>query len=206
MKVYGLAGASGSGKGTVGKIFSEYGIPSVDTDKVYHNLIAERTECTEELLKTFGTQILNPDNSVNRKKLSEIVFNSDDCENKLKKLNKITHYHILKKTREILKEYEKGGAKVALVDAPLLFESQFHLECDGVISVISEYDLKLKRIVARDGISADSAQKRLSKQLDDNFLILHSDYIIRNNGSIEELKSQVLKICKIILNDRGDKK
>ena len=100
MKVYGLAGASGSGKGTVGKIFSEYGIPSVDTDKVYHNLIAERTECTEELLKTFGTQILNPDNSVNRKKLSEIVFNSDDCENKLKKLNKITHYHILKKTRE----------------------------------------------------------------------------------------------------------
>ena len=92
-----------------------------------------------------------------------------------------------------------------MVDAPLLFESQFHLECDGVISVISEYDLKLKRIVARDGISADSAQKRLSKQLDDNFLILHSDYIIRNNGSIEELKSQVLKICKIILNDRGDK-
>ncbi len=199
MKIIGLCGGSGSGKGTVAAMFLRHGIPSVDTDKVYHAITSKTTPCTLELVAEFGDSILNIDGSLNRKALARIVFESGN-ETKLNRLNSITHRHILNTTREILEEYKSSGVRAALVDAPLLFESHFNEECDEIIAVIADMDVRISRIIERDHVDRTAAMTRISKQLSDEYLREHSDHIIVNNGSLCETEKEVARIAEKILN------
>ncbi len=199
MKVVGLCGGSGSGKGTVAKMFFCYGIPSIDTDAVYHEITSKKTPCTDALAEKFGNEILNLDGSLNRRALSKIVFSGDGSLGKREALNRISHKFVLDKTREILSEYENAGALAAIVDAPLLFESGFDKECDLIIAVIAEKDVRISRIVGRDGISENDARLRIESQLTDEFLSEHSNFVISNAGSLDDLRPAVRKIAEEIL-------
>ncbi len=199
MKIIGLAGGSGSGKSTVCKLFSENGFAFVNTDEVYHELTSKKTPCLDELVLEFGKEILNTDNSLNRVKLASIVFSSNSSE-KLKKLNKIAHYHVLSQTEKIIAELPKDKYFGVLVDAPLLFESGFHEKCDLVISVIAEDGARIKRITARDGISEEKAILRINNQLSNEYLKEKSDIIIVNDGNLDALKISVREISEKIKN------
>ncbi len=204
MKVYGLCGGSGSGKGTVAKLFSEYSILSIDTDSVYHALVSESSPCLTELSVEFGPQIIGCDGALDRKKLAELVF-SDAGGERHKRLNEITHKHVLERVRELLGEMSKSGAPAVLIDAPMLYESGFDRECDGVICVVADKDLRAERIVARDGITHKQALQRISSQLPDEYLAEHSDFKIVNNGTISELRILVARIAEeIIKNSKGE--
>lgn len=200
MKIIGLSGGSGSGKGTVSKLFLDYGIHSIDADSVYHQLTSSKSPCLDALVAEFGTEILSNDGSLNRKKLFSTVFYSGDVSAKQNRLNKITHKFVLERIREIIDEYKKLGAPAVLVDAPLLFESEFNKECDIIISVIAEKSIRTERIIKRDGITLSEAEKRINSQLSDDFLIDNSNYVIKNNKGIEELKDAVQSIAKQIMN------
>ena len=200
LKIVGLCGGSGSGKGTVAKLFSEYGIPSVDTDAVYHEITSSPSPCLDALVLEFGKTILSLDGALDRKKLSSIVFFGEDSENKRKKLNTIAHKYVLDKTREILSLYELGGAKAALVDAPLLFESCFDRECDLIISVVADKDVRIKRIIHRDGIDENGAKRRIDSQLTDEYLKAKSDFVIENSGNLLELKDKIKEIAAKLLS------
>lgn len=191
MKIIGLCGGSGSGKGKVADLFSVYGIMSIDTDAVYHDLTSHKSPCLDELVEEFGESILNIDGSLNRKKLSEIVFKSEDSTIKRALLNKISHKHVLNKTREIILEFQENGAEAVLVDAPLLFESGFNKECDAVIAVTADMEVRADRVVKRDGISKNAAMLRIRSQLPDEYLIDNSNYHIINDGSFDKLEKQV---------------
>ncbi len=199
MKIIGLCGGSGSGKGTVASLFSGFGIPSVDTDKVYRELTEGDSPCLEELVGEFGKDILSSNGSLNRKALSDIVFSSPYAEERRKRLNEITHKHILSRTREILEEYRVSGKSAAIVDAPLLFESCFDRECDIIISVISDIKIRISRIIKRDGISESDALVRIKSQLSDEELKKRSDHFIVNNGDLNELSIKVKEIAEEIL-------
>jgi len=198
LKVIGLCGGSGSGKGTVANLFTDYGIPSIDTDAVYHGLTSTKTPCLDALAAEFGSEILNSDGSLNRKKLSKIVFSGDGSSAKREALNRISHKFVLDETRRILREYESSGVRAALVDAPLLFESGFNEECDLIISVIAARDVRVSRIVSRDGISEADAILRVEAQLSDEYLTKRSDYVIENSKSLDDLKRAVAEIVKKI--------
>ncbi len=206
MKIIGLAGGSGSGKGAVSEIFKKFDIPSVDTDKVYRGMTEAMSECLEALRLEFGNEIISQSGTLDRKALSEVVFNSDKSTEKRKRLNEITHKFILEKTRSILKEYEKEGKRAALVDAPLLFESGFDKECDIIISVIADKETRINRIVKRDNISAEAAERRINSQLSDEELINKSHYIIINNGNLCELEVRVKEVAEQILKTEGEEK
>ena len=199
MMVIGLAGGSGSGKGTVSAFFSHYGILPIDTDKIYHDLISRDTSCTRELSDVFGKEILSETGAVDRRALSEIVFSDNE---KLKELNRITHFHVLNEVRDIISDADTDDYAAVLVDAPLLFESGFNRECDAVISIIADKEKRIERIALRDNITREAAEKRIAAQLSDAFLIENSDYVIENSGSTEELKGRVAEIAAKILANK----
>ncbi len=196
MITIGLTGGSGSGKGCVCQIFSSYGIDSIDTDIVSRNVCSKGSECLNELCLYFGNSILFDDGNLNRKYLASIAFSDSD---KLSALNRITHKHILSNVRKWLQLQESEKKIAAIVDAPVLFESGFDSECDIVISVIADKETRIKRITDRDKISYKDAELRLSRQKNDEFYIRHSDYVIKNNGTLEDMANQVKSIYNSII-------
>ena len=199
MKIIGLCGGSGSGKGSVCEIFSELSVPSVDTDLVYRKMTLVDSSCMRALKREFGDEIANSDGSLNRVELRRLVFDSEDAKKNRKKLNAISHKFILDETRRIIAEKEREGAKAIIIDAPLLFESGFDRECDVTACVIADEDVRISRIILRDGISAADAKRRIEGQITNDELVRLSDYVIENNGDLDALRAQVINLYKKII-------
>ena len=198
MKIIGLCGGSGSGKGTVCAEFARLGIPSVDTDAVYHELTSRESECLSELVSAFGDKIITKSHTLDRKALADVVFGASSSDEKRALLNKISHKHILKRTGEILDSYRSDGVRGAIVDAPLLFESGFDKECDVTVAVLADRDLRVRRIMRRDGISEERAIARISSQLSDEELSFRCDFVIVNNGEEDSLSQKVAELAEKI--------
>ncbi len=201
MEIIGLSGGSGSGKGTVAKMFLNFGIPSIDADKVYHELTEKPSLCLSELVSAFGTEILNVDGGLDRGALGKIVFYGEGAEKRREKLNQISHKHVLSRIRELISEYEGKGAPAVLVDAPLLFESGFNSECDLVILVTADREVRIARITERDGISREAAERRINSQISDEELSSRVDFVIDNSGAFAKTYSQVTAITKKMLEN-----
>lgn len=193
MLVIGLTGPTGAGKGEVSKIFAHYGIPVINADRVYHELIAPPSSCLQELAESFGKKILLPDGSLNRHILGGIVFNDPSAR---EKLNSITHRYVMEEVKTQMERLRREGVPVAVFDAPQLFEAGAHKACGAVISILADRGLRLERIMARDRITAEAAMRRILAQKSDEFFKANSDYIIGNNGNIELLQPQIHRILK----------
>ena len=196
MKVIGMCGGSGSGKGTACAFFAELGIKTIDTDKVYHDLTARATDCLREISQAFGSEVVKND-SLDRRALANIVFSSDE---KLALLNKISHKHILNEVRRQMVMHREGGARGVIVDAPVLFESGFDNECDATIAVCADTDIRIARIMARDNISEEKAVARIRSQKSDEWLRSKCDYYIENNTTPDDLKASVYNIANKIFD------
>lgn len=195
MIVIGLCGGSGSGKSKVSQLFNEKGYAIADTDMICHELFSSSAECISQLVSEFGEGILDEKGAICRKKLSAIVFGDRE---KLGVLNSISHYHILNDVRKIISDAQEKGIKGVLVDAPVLFESGFNEECDVVVAVLADVDIRIKRILERDSISEERARARIANQLSDEYLISRADYVIKNNGDLLALENEFCKVnCKI---------
>ena len=201
MKVIGLCGGSGSGKGVVSSLFESRGVPAIDTDTVYRELTLGDGPCTRALAGEFGKEIISADGSLNRKVLGKIVFTDKDAKAKLKRLNEIAHQFILDETRRRLDIYRNQGYAAAIVDAPVLFESCFDSECDIIISVVADREVRIRRIMIRDNIDRESAEARIDSQLSDNEIILRSDFVIRNDSDLTALDERVCEVAHLILDN-----
>ena len=190
MLIIGLTGPSGAGKGVVASLFAAYGVPSIDTDAVYHELLIPPSICLDELAARFGSAVLHDDGTLNRKALATIVFAPGHDHDRLD-LNRISHRHVLNRVRELLASYDSAGRSAILVDAPQLFESGFDAECDVILSVLASRDVRLSRIMARDGLDETAALARINAQKDDEFFRKHSHDIVINNGSVDNLDADV---------------
>jgi len=201
MRVIGLTGGTGAGKGEVSLCFMSNGIKCLDTDKVSREVCLPGKPCLVELCQYFGEDILQPDGTLDRKGLANLVFGEPDAELKSVKhaaLNRITHKHIIDAINDWLKARENEGDTVAVVDAPQLFESGFDRHCDYIVGVIAKEDVRMRRIIARDRISADAAKKRIDSQKSDEFFIKNCDFVVYNNAGIDMLGAQVDTILEKI--------
>lgn len=196
MLIIGLTGPSGAGKGVVASLLAGYGIPSIDTDKVYHDLLIPPSACLDELTARFGAEILSPDGTLNRGALAALVFSPGHGED-LADLNAIAHRHILNQTRQLLAVHEAEGAVAVLVDAPQLFESGFDRECGFILSVLAPYELRLARIMERDGLSEERARARLDASHSDEFFRERSDAVIFNGDSMDAMASEVRRLLAL---------
>ncbi|MBR2019083.1 MAG: dephospho-CoA kinase [Clostridia bacterium] len=191
MLVIGLTGPSGAGKSTVAERLAAYGLPIINADEVYHQLLIPPSKCLNELVDSFGTSILSPNGTLNRRALGEIVFSHPAA---LDRLNAIAHKHVMEEIRNQLELLRRKNTRAAVLDAPQLFEAGANRDCSVIISVLADTKLRLERIVERDGLDADTAYRRIAAQKKDEFFRSHSDYIIENNGSAEALYPQIHRI------------
>lgn len=193
-KVIGITGGSGTGKSYISGILRNEGISVFDADKIGHEIFDDSIECRNELVTCFGNEILS-ENRIDRKKLGNIVFSEPEL---LKKLNEITHKYIL---RRIYNKIEACEAKITCVDGALLIESG--MKCDALIGVIAAYDVRLRRIMERDGIEETAARKRLDAQKTDEFYINNCDFIIENNGGTVNI-GNINKFIKGICDEKNN--
>ncbi len=196
MKLIGLTGTSGSGKGYVCALFARIGIDSVNTDAIVHRLYREDGACIARLEEAFGP-LCGADGSIDRRKLASIVF-ADAA--KLALLNSIVHSYVKREVERICGQKEAEGCQLLLLDAPQLYEAGMDSICDRVIAVTAPEELRLKRICARDGIDPDAVMCRFRNQHSDAFFAQRADHLICNDGR-ESLQAQVDRIIGELQND-----
>ena len=202
-----LTGGSGAGKGCVGAILEKNGIPVLDTDRVSRLVCEKGQPCLQKLSEAFGEDILYPAGdehafALNRKKLAALVFGEEDPQKRVEKqatLNRITHAYILDYCRDWLREKKEAGFLCACIDAPQLFESGFDKECDFIIGVTADRTVRIARIMARDGISREMAEKRIAAQHDDAVFEKNCDMVLSNNSTPAALEETV----RGLLSEKG---
>lgn len=186
--ILGLTGGIGSGKSTVSGIFKNIGIEIFDADLIAKEIFEEE-KTQNEIKKVFGEEILTS-NRVDREKLKEKVFND---KKKLENLNKIIHPKVIERYRNIKERVEE---KLIIFDVPLLFESGIDKLCDKILVVDIDEELQRERVKKRDGISSELVEKIIKSQLPREERIKKADFVVENNGSLEDLKEKVLNLVK----------
>lgn len=186
-KVIGLTGSIATGKSQVSNYLRDKGIKVVDADLIARDLV-DIPIVKDEIKKAFGENIYVNEN-LDRKKLAEIVFNNDKKRNIL---NDIMHPHIYK----IILDEIKNSNEIVFVDIPLLFENEkvnekFGLKFDEIWLVYVDRELQIERLMKRDGISRDYAEKKINSQISVEEKRKKSDVIIDNSGALEETFMQV---------------
>lgn len=185
-RVIGITGGSGVGKGEACRILARKGIEVIDTDNLSHRVILRNvTPAYNEIIAEYGVGILGNDGEIDRKKLGEIVF-SDKV--KLAALSKIVHKYVREQCEEILCN---SACETILIDAPVLIEAAMQDMCDTIIGIFAHRNLRITRIMARDGISRLTAERRIDSQMPDAVLRGHVDIAIDNNGMIHELEEKL---------------
>ena len=181
MIIIGLCGGSGSGKSLLCRFLAEQDIPTFDCDAAYHVMISRDSAVSRELISVFGEEIRGAEGGINRSRLAEIVF-SESNGAALRRLNEITHRHVKERCLAWLAETRAQGAVAAVVDAPLLFEAGFEAFCDLTVAVVAPREMRISRIMARDGIDLAAAERRVASQTADETLAGKVNFVLRNDG------------------------
>ncbi len=184
--VVGLTGQTGAGKTTVCGAFESNGFTVINADLIAREVMRKGLPCLVELADCFGEKILTDNGELDRKYLSSIVFN-DKC--KLEQLNSICYPYITSEILNQIKNNSDDGKKLILLDAPTLFESRADDFCELIISVVAKQEIRLERIMKRDGLSESEAKNRIDSQLDEAFFKQNSDFIIKNNKGLDNLSA-----------------
>lgn len=188
--VAGLTGGIGTGKSTVSAIFRRLGAYIIDADEIARNVVRKGTPPWKELTDLFGEEVLNPDGSIDRAKLGEIVFGD---ESKKKRLEDIIHPEVFKKIERLREEIKKEDKEAIIIcDVPLLIESGYHRKVEKIILVYAGEKEQLSRL--KDRLSIEEALKRIKSQMPLDEKKRYADYIIDNKGPIEETEVQCSKI------------
>lgn len=174
----GICGRSGSGKSYVSSVFASFGGRHIDTDAVYHDLLAPKdgalSPCAAAIASEFGKVVLKY-NTIDRKALGDIVFSDSE---KLRKLNTIAHAYIKEEVDRITRRCRKP---FVLIDAPVLFESGFDKFCDFTVCVVADEATLIERICRRDGVTKKIAMRRLATQIASSELEEKCDFTVDNS-------------------------
>ena len=181
--VIGLTGQTGAGKSTVCTILKDKGCHIVDTDLLARKAV-ENPEVIARLCQKFGDDIISAE-VLDRRELARRAFATPEG---TKALNLITHPEITRLAVEEIHKAESEGAKAAIIDAALLFESPLTAVCGKTVCVAADKKIRLERIMKRDGISESDARLRMNAQPDEEYYKSKSDIIINNNGEDLDVK------------------
>ena len=194
MLMVGLAGGIGSGKSVVARMFKDEGAYVIDLDDLARRVVEPDRPAWRDVVAYFGTGILKEDRTLNRSALADIVF-SDPKSRKV--LEEFTHPRIFEERDTLLEGIkDRAPCSVVVIEFPLLFELSFQKKFDKVILVYASRDVQIKRARERDGLSEEEVEKRLKAQIPIDEKRLLSDYIIDNEGSLDNTRDQVRGVMR----------
>ncbi|ERK48145.1 dephospho-CoA kinase [Leptotrichia sp. oral taxon 879] len=195
--VIGLTGGIGTGKSTVSQILKGKNFPVIDLDIISHEVI-KFPKVVEKIVENFGKEVLEYNNTgnwiVSREKLGRVIFGNRE---KRLILNSVMHPEILRIMREKILECKKEN-KIIFVEIQLLFEVQWEKEFDYILLVSAEKETQIKRILARDNRSKEEALSIINSQMSLDEKKKRSDYVIENDGNIQDLEKKVDEFLKKI--------
>ena len=195
MKLVGLTGGIASGKSTVAEILKRQGAAIINADVLAREVVEPGHQAWAEIVNTFGIAVLQPDRTLDRQKLRAIIFDDPDAR---KKLESIIHPQVRALAEQRIREHAAAGYAVIVYEVPLLFEGNLQEWLRPVILVACDVDTQRNRLQSRDNLSAAQAQKHIDAQMSLEAKRRLADYVIENNGSLEDLKRQVQAVLEKI--------
>jgi len=195
----GLTGNIATGKTTAGRMLAMLGAELIDADQVAHRVMGPDGEAYEGVARAFGTQILAPDGTIDRRKLGALVFADPAA---LRRLESLVHPAV---TARIRAQVYRSAAPVVVIEAIKLLESDLAALCDEIWVTTCPQALQLKRLMETRGLSREEAELRILAQPPQEEKLAVADVVIDTSGTLEETRRQVLRAWEALrINGKGD--
>jgi dephospho-CoA kinase len=204
----GLTGGIASGKSLVSSIFTELGAHCIDADQIAHDLMRPGEKVYDQVVQSFGNEILNPDKTVNRAKVAELAF--DKRRPRIYELNRIMHPEVIERYESWMEEIRgREPDAIAILEAALVLEAGLRKRFDRIIVVTCKPQQRIERWAQRFHLDSETAKaevtRRMMAQAPDEAKIQAADYVIENSGSVEETRQQVQKVFEALLPEAAAK-
>ena len=192
MILVGLTGGIASGKSEVSRIFKKLGAYLIDADEIAHALLQPNTQIWKKVVEYFGAEILRPDQTIDRKRLGQMVF---DDPKKLTVLNAILHPSVFAEKERRQKAIAQADPQaIVIFDVPLLIETRAHEWVNKVIVVTVDRKTQLKRLMERNGLSKQEAQKRIRAQMPSSKKSKYADYLVDSREPLPQMEIHIRQI------------
>ena len=188
MLVIGLTGGIATGKSEVSRILRELGATVIDADRVGHEAYKPHSPVWQEVVETFGDEILEPTGEIDRKRLGAIVFNDPDAR---AKLNSIMHPRMADMIRQKIGHLRQSGENVVVVEAALLVEANWDSLVDEIWVTHSPEELVVERLRGRNNLSQEEIMSRIRSQIPFDERGRHADVLVANSGELDQLREDV---------------
>ena len=196
MRNIGMTGGIGSGKNQVADIFNQLGFYTIDSDISSRKVMEKGEAAYEKIVSFFGSDILDENDNILRKKLGDIVFNDKA---KLKTLENIVHPAIYEYERkERSKIYGKDDKAVVITHAALIIESGSIDKYDALIVISCPDELQVERVMQRDNFSEEKARNIVAHQMQNEERLKYADFIIDNSSTLDDLYNEVKRVHNLI--------
>lgn len=183
MLVVGLTGGMASGKSVASKTLRDLGLPIIDADLIAREMVKPNEAGYRDIVDHFGKGILNPDQTINRRRLAKIIFSDPE---ERERLNSLLHPRIVKEIKRRIENFKEKGERMVIVDAALLIEAGQLPLVDKLIVVIVSKRLQIKRLAQRDHLTEKEARERIATQMPLSEKMKLADYVVNNNGPVRK--------------------
>lgn len=191
MAVWGLTGGIGAGKSTAADVLRKLGIPVIDMDAVAADLMKPGSDVFLTIAAEFGQGVINPDGTLNRKALAGIIFTDAD---RRKRLEQIVHPPAICETMRRLDNYAVKKGSFVFIESALIFAVGLDKQLQGTAVVTAPADVRIDRVISRDGAGRADVEKRMAAQLDETTAREKATVIWDNSGSLDHLRRQIVEL------------
>lgn len=198
--VIGLTGGIACGKSTVAAHFRAWGATIIDADALAREVVRPGEPALGALVRAFGEDILQPDGSLDRKRLGQRVFGNPAA---VAQLNAITHPAILARTGRLLADAQRAGLAWVIYEAALILENKHQAGLMGLVCVVCPADVQLARLLARNDLGVDEAKARIAAQTTDDVRREHATWLIDNRGDLAALEAESRRVFDAIVATHG---
>jgi dephospho-CoA kinase len=198
----GLTGGLASGKSFVGRTLADLGCLLIQADELGRQVQEREGEAYGDIVREFGPEILNPDGSIDRRRLAAVVFHDPE---RLKQLSALVHPHVHLRRRKIEEEFARSHPHgIAVTEAAILIETGSYRDYDRLIVAACRADQQVERAMARDHLTREEVLDRMRRQMPLNEKVTYADYVIDTSGPKEHTVAQTRAVYQSLLtSDRG---